>query len=686
MEFAQSHKIEYKDYKDIDTKIEIWEDGYNGNVVECEAADDPLNVDIAPMDPMIQIPVIGTGATLKLNSASNGQFLNLYTLNPMKRMVKIYKDNKTYPWWLGYINTELYGEPYSRLQDYPVIINCNDGFNALTRYKYLDGSGNKYTTLETKWNILTRIITKMGLPFQYLYFACDHSCDGITVGSDETLFHNLKVDQLNYYDEKDIPMTFRQVLEALLRPYPLQIRWYNGCLIIYEPQMLALSSFSAKKFDSSFAYVSTGNLSMNFDISNGDINWDNEDQNIDIISGFSRQRIRYSPYIQDGAIKEYDITDRANWTGTEDWSLDGNGVWRLSGITAIAGFTMHTGDSPSSKNAYFTGNKQTFTSQEDVYFEKNGLSDDYNDIDFLTITSGRKVTFKENQIIGLLGKVYIRSKFNEFGNEQGTMARCIIIPFHVTINGYGPYMGQDGYTWSLGDGDEFNAVVINNGGICDRWCDFNAPVPWNMPSGIIQFKIKDPKVYTSYTGTQLHAVDGIYSLRLKDFKARIFNMPGEPVGGMSGGVSSLKEIENKDREYSGTLNEEFINEASEITLQHADAKNITDRGSIIKLDGSIPTGWKKTGDSVSYRLADLLLRAINSQYRDILTQLSGTLEADSLMASNGGPGFLFTIQDTDYLSSIKFLFIGGTYNDFRRTLNGKFLEIKQDNLDLNIIS
>jgi len=71
--------------------------------------------------------------------------MGLYTINPVKRMIKIFKNNHAYPWWLGYINPEQYGEGYSRAQDYPVTINCNDGFNALTRFKYLDGSGNNYT-------------------------------------------------------------------------------------------------------------------------------------------------------------------------------------------------------------------------------------------------------------------------------------------------------------------------------------------------------------------------------------------------------------------------------------------------------------------------------------------------------------------------------------------------------------
>jgi hypothetical protein len=166
--------------------------------------------------------------------------------------------------------------------------------------------------------------------------------------------------------------------------------------------------------------------------------------------------------------------------------------------------------------------------------------------------------------------------------------------------------------------------------------------------------------------------DGMKCARFRNFKVRAFE--------------GAKEIVNDDVEYKGELNVDFMNEAPEITLVHGDARNITDRAGIRRPNKSFTTYlWKKTGDTAYYRLADLLLRSIISQYRESLIQLSGTIEADSLMASNGGPGFLFTIQDQNYLSTRKMIFTGGNYNDFKRTLNGTFLEIKKDDLPINIV-
>lgn len=686
MAFAQSHKIEYKDYTDIDTRIEIWEDGYTGPVTECEAGEDPLNVNIAPMDPTILTPVIGSGATIALNSATNGQLTGLYTINPVKRMIKLFKNNQANPWWLGYLNTEQYGEGYSRLENYPVTINCNDGFNVLNRFKYVDGNGANYTTLEVKWNILARILTKMGLPFQYLFFACGHTCDGVTIGASETLFHNLKVDQNNYNNEQNEPMNHRQVLETLLVPYGLQIRWHKGSILVYQPQMLTAASFSAQRYDSFFTYLDTVSLSLNYDISLGDINWDNEDQIKEIMSGFSRQKIRYSPYLQDGVIKEYDIKNRYIWTGTETWTQDGFGIQRLSGISSIAGHALYSGDIPSYRNCVIAGHRRSNNEDTDIYFQKDMRSDDKP---FLTLTSGRNIAMRQGQFIIVTGQVYIQSKANEFSDGASVLAATAFFPMYVRIGGkgvtYNEITGE--WDWATGDGGGITGLVTNmgTGSVCDKWLEWRALIPWNIPTGIIEIELLDPKVYRYYLNdTRLLYADGLLNIRMKDFKARVFENGTLSAGGGIAGYEKTNEIENNDALYTGTLNIDFINEGPEIILNHADSVSMIDRGLIMKLDGAPSTGWRKQGDLISYRLVDLLLRAIISQYQDSLIQLSGTIEAGALMGLNGEPSFLFTLQDSNYLGTKKLIFNGGVYNDFKRTLNGSFLEIKQEDLTITI--
>jgi hypothetical protein len=171
-------------------------------------------------------------------------------------------------------------------------------------------------------------------------------------------------------------------------------------------------------------------------------------------------------------------------------------------------------------------------------------------------------------------------------------------------------------------------------------------------------------------------------VRFKELEYAIIDVQDPNDGGRTG--YNIKPAALDDKKYIGKINEEFLNEGSEMTLIHADALNCSDRGAIRKSDGSFTTGWRKTGDSESHKVIETLLRSIISQYQDSLVQLSGTLEADALMGSNGGPCFLFTLQDSDYLPTPKMLFAGGTYNDFKRTLNGSYLEVKQEDLTIEV--
>lgn len=685
MALVQSHKIEYKDCDNIDSRIELWEEVYGGALIECEAGEDPLIIDIAPMDPTIFMPVIGTGATITVLSVTTGQHLGLYTKNPIKKLVKIFKNNQALPWWLGYINTEQYGEDYSRLENYPVTIHCNNGFNVLNRFKYLNGLV-KYTTLETPWNILTRILAKTGLPYQYIYFASKLICDGVVVSANETIFHQLKEDQLNYYDENDEPMTYRAVLESLLLSYGLQIRQEEGSVFIYEPQMLADASFSAKRFNgSTYAYIDTVNVSRNFNISDEEINWDNEDSILDVVNGFSKQRIRYSPYPPIGAIEEIDVANRYLWTGTETWTADLYDILRLSGITAIAGMTL--------TNCAIKGHKEKTpiwvtdsTAEESIYIESSPWLWERL---LISVTKGFKVAKKEGQYLKVSGEVYIRSKYNELSEtEARTIARRIEIPLNIEVDGKGASYDPDvvGWSWEEVYDPMFLRAYINklpeDITICDQWMPFSAVLPWNFPGGEVVLKIWDPEVFD--TGTRLAWNQGMKAARFKNLKIHAIE-GGEFLS--TGWVKNAngKEIVDEDVLYQADLDDAFMNEAPEFTVINADAKNITDRGAVRKADNLFTSAWRKTGDAADFRLLDLLLRSIISQYQDSLLQLSGTLEAKELTGANGGPNFMFTLQDTDYSGTKKMMFNGGSYSDYNRTLNGSFLELKQEDLTISLV-
>ncbi len=682
MAYTLSHRIEWKDREGVDSKVEILEDGFTGGVTDCVPAEDPLLIDIAPMDPTIFMPVVGKGATINLVSETNGQFIGMYTLDPIKRMIKCFKNGNASAWWLGYINVEQYGEEYSRLTGYDVTIHCNDGFNALYRFKYLNGT-NKYDTLATMWTVLTRVLARTGLPYQYIYFASKISCSGVTPAANETIWHNLEVDQNNYYDEQDEPMTHRAVLEELLKSKGLQIRQECGSIFIYEPQMLADASFSAKRFNgTTYAYVDSVSVSRNFDISDGDTDWEEEDSLVDIKSGYSKQRLRYSHYMPEGAIKEVDLANRFIWTGTETWGEDAYGVVRLSGISAITGITLNAGVTA------LTGHKNPSSDEEEIYIER---AERVADATWMNI-EGYFVGRRAGQFMCITGEVYVKTRTWEFSGEDPVVASRIELYMNIEIESAGiRYMIGSGWIWNDPYySNSFGVTVYKNEdelSICDRWVPFTLVVPWTVPGGKAMFKFYDPDVFAEMAGgSRLDDTDGIKEVRVRNIQCRVREGGTEEADGSVSNGQGAKEAVTDDELFTCNLNVNFMNEAPEITLFHADARNITDRGAIRKTNGDYTTGWRKTGDTSDFKLAHLLLRSIISQYQESNIVLSGTMEADALMDANGGPNFLHTVQDTDQpqCGTKKLMFTGGQYSDFNRTINGTWEEIRVEDITVSV--
>jgi len=688
MAYGVKYRVEYKDQVEVLKKIDIEELDYSGSVTDCVPGEDPLEIEMPALSTVFD-PVIALGASIRMISTSNMMFLGLHTSNPKKYRTRIYEGTASDPFWLGYINTEVFNEPYSMLEDYEVSITCNDGFAILERFKYLDG-GNKYSGLDTKWSILQKILTVLELPYKYLFFACEHTPDDVSIGSSETLFHQLKVDQANYYDESDEAMTCLEVLKGLLAAYPLQIRWHDGSLYIYDPSMLADASFNAKKFDNTGTFIESVVITRNLDISNNDCEWDSDDQAIDMIAGNSRQKIRFSPYAYERAVPYTDITDEDNWSGTGVWTKEQHPTkeyiytYYLTGISGVSGFILGTLGSLS-------GRKSEPESTPDIYIKGTyGNGANPGNLFFQNDTSGIWVSGVSGSSILFKAKVFVRTKDWEYDNvlDDGYIVKGLYFKIAVEVGGKRPYAEdpRSSYTWIESTTLFFYKRVSDQGkDIADQWVDVEFQFPWNFPGGEVVFKVYDDfKAYDDIfkTWNDDPLTTQVKEVRFKDIEWEIIDVEDPGEGGRIGMDYDTAAL--NDKEYTGKINEDFTEEAPEITLIHADGIDIADRGALYKIDKSYTSGWRKPGDSTSCLLVEILLRTIISQYRDSLIQLSGTLTASNMLTGTGCLGFFNTIQDTDYLSTKKLICIQGVYNDFKRTLNGTFLEIKQDDLSIVI--
>jgi hypothetical protein len=240
--------------------------------------------------------VRGSGCDMNLISETDRQFIGLYSNEIQKYQIRLIKNSSQYPSWLGYLDSETYTEDFGSLKNYPVKFTGTDGFALLNRLLFVDGSGNKYSGQISQWNLLKIILNKVGLPYNSILVALSTTSPQLTINSGETIFHKSYVVQENFYDEDGKPMTCRQVLEAILKPYGAMIMQANGNIVIYDYNSILSSPCTFKEYNStSYAYVQPVSINTNLgDLST--IGFTSDNQNLELVPAINKQTLKYSAY------------------------------------------------------------------------------------------------------------------------------------------------------------------------------------------------------------------------------------------------------------------------------------------------------------------------------------------------------------------------------------------------------
>ncbi|PKQ69400.1 hypothetical protein BZG01_00230 [Labilibaculum manganireducens] len=660
------------------TRFDITERDYTGNAEVMEMQEDPLTIERAQLTNKFT-PTIGSGIQLKVTATYDGQYISLYTKDKQKFKGSFYKNNQLI--WTGYLNSEVYGEQFDRMADYPVTLQFNDGFTVLERIKFLDANGNPYTDLKTAWEVIWIILAKLGIDYKYVYVACDIYEENMNTLTSP--FHQMKVDCNNYYDEKGDAMNCREVLEAIVKAQRAICFQNEGCLNIVSVPLLT-GSFERRRYTSevSVQVLQTVNPVITVPTQ---ADWYGSDQAIDIQSGYNKATLKYSPYSAEEVVETGDFSDIDLWEGDHSWEDVGD-YFELQGVTGLKGWTMLNGTS-------FSGTKEEEVDENEVYI-KLPFANDSAQISLLennessnlvtgSLTQGFKVSFK----------IYIATKDNEFDNDEESKKVVQLAGyFAIEVDGKRPEaLSDDPWVWSVNSFLKKFGADGSNQNIADQWKEINSIIPGNCPHGRVKIQILKKFTALKDTLTNMPVDSGtIKHIRIKDIEVVPINLSRYTA--QSGRIGFNEgAVDFSDLEFNAEMDDEWLNEADDIEMIHGDSKenNCTDKGGLHLLDNSFTSAWKTPVDAVYYDIAKLYLRSYVSNYRDSLRQLSGTLEAPNFFNGDGLNinGILSFHSVLTYPSSSlgarKLMFMGGTYNDKRQTLNGTWLEVLPDDLTIN---
>lgn len=217
------HLRYYSEFKDVEGtvyRIELLQESEQPYTPqEVVLASQPVTIEWGEVTKLD--PVAGSGATLRLVSMTDRQFVDLYTVELGAIRMDVYRNNEIY--WSGTIDTELYEEPYSDKDRYITEITFSD-FAMLERLTW------ERKGLMTLGEIINECISAS----QVSYVSLDKNISTTAQGVTDDLLDGCKLSCENFYDEDGEAWNMREVLDEVLRPFALRMKQKNGRIYIYD--------------------------------------------------------------------------------------------------------------------------------------------------------------------------------------------------------------------------------------------------------------------------------------------------------------------------------------------------------------------------------------------------------------------------------------------------------------------
>ncbi len=263
--------------------------------------DTPIEIEWNEVDKLE--PVQGACLTLSLESKTDRQFIDLYSIEVGKVRVDVYREGALY--WSGTLDPELYEEPYSEKKDYDVSFSFSD-FAPLDRKKWTK------TGICSIQEVIDTCLSESGINYTELvkYISTSPSADTDSVNLSE-----MYVVCDNFYDEEGEAMTLREVLDETLRPFALRMVQKGGKIYLYDLN------------------------AIHYDMETEEVYWNGTDAQLGVDKVYNNVTVTFSPYANDILIDgelEHDDISFISPTVSDDFSMDTS--------YEIKGFSLSVGE------------------------------------------------------------------------------------------------------------------------------------------------------------------------------------------------------------------------------------------------------------------------------------------------------------------------------------------------------
>lgn len=685
MLYQKQYFYYFRDLNNVLHTVEVWKYAADGTIISSEVRGDadPFIVSYPETSSKFD-PVRGSGCSLNLVSSTSMQFMGLYTAGFKDYMVKLYMGSALI--WCGYLDSEIYTEPFNELENYTVSINGTDGLALLDRFNYIQDDGTHFTGISKQFDILKFIIQKLGLPFNSVNIYLSTTATGTIPAVGETLLNVTYSNNSNFYNEDGDPETLRKVLESILQPYGAFIVQSGGSLYITDTQAIASTGLGAMlKYDVSLNYIEEVAVNANLgDLS--DIGFTSENQQLSTVPGVNKEIVRYSPYreinvIEFKADEDFSTVDTTlnygvvgfkweekTYSTSLSWNQFYNG--RFCTMKGIDGEGLNESDAYLKIGRYVTPTAYAFVYKKllpsvipAATFLKVEMKVYARTKPSLNNDAETSLDVKNIQLTARLaiGADVWRSSYvftpdiNQSWGISGTYGMSFYVPDHVAVD---------------------NSIVYAN--IADQWIDYQlnwiyynadldkdilSSTPYLIPltgisGGLLEFSIGE------FSASSMSGEVSPYDLRIKDVKLTLCDKDGV-------------DLLDTDVEYVGYMDSAYKNEGSEIDL--IQGANLTDfpceRAGLMKCTAGVYS-WIKTWSrhGVTDNIENLLLRSYVGNYYGKTLQLTCSINMISSV--------LGYVTYSGYLIG-KFMIIGCALNFAEAIAELTIQEISEDSFTIS---
>jgi len=238
MAWGTKYRCEYYDVKGLSWKWDFELDGYSSTITAMKASGSPASYEcLSDGDDILDNPVRGTKATLRVMASSLFQYSEFYTMSDLQMRCSIYYGAGDTLYFRGYILPCSFSEPYN---DYPyeVSITAVCGLAALKNFKYEISDGVPYTGRKFESQILLDILGKINVTsFKEIVNIYEEDMDS---GTSDSPMDQEYIECSDFDPKND---TCYDVLEKIISKWNALIRQRYGVFTIYRPLEMVTTAY-----------------------------------------------------------------------------------------------------------------------------------------------------------------------------------------------------------------------------------------------------------------------------------------------------------------------------------------------------------------------------------------------------------------------------------------------------------